>query len=109
MQEKIEARYPDVDDAAKISDTDINSPEWQKEIKACLASSWTKSQREEFLSECINTAKESKGQEKAKSYCECMLFKIEKKYPNADDASNITEADLKSESWQKIIKGCLDF
>ena len=109
MLEKIEARFPDVNDAAKLSEKDINSAEWKKEIKICLSGNWTKVQREEFLTECINTAKESKGEEKSKSYCECMLFKIEKMYPNADDASRITEADLKSESWQKIIKDCLDF
>ena len=46
---------------------------------------------------------------KAENYCGCMLFKMEKIYPNADDVSKLREADFKSDYWKKIIKGCLDF
>lgn len=109
MQEKMEIKYPDVNDAAKITADDMKSPEWLKEVKSCLYGTWSKDNREEFVSNCIKTARESLGETKSKSYCECMLFKMEKIYPNADDAAKITADDLKSDRWQKILKGCLAF
>jgi hypothetical protein len=47
--------------------------------------------------------------EKAKNYCECMMFKVEKKYPSPADAGTITKEDLQSPEWKKIIQSCLDF
>ena len=52
---------------------------------------------------------EGLDEEKAKNYCECMLFKVELKYPNPEDAGTISEEDMKSPEWQKIIQGCLKF
>lgn len=109
MQEKIEAKYPDTADANKMTDKELSSPEWVKEIKSCIGGTWQKIEREEFVTSCINSAKASLGETKAKNYCECMMFKIEKIYPNANDAAKITAEDFKTEYWQKLIKGCLDF
>ena len=109
MQEKMETKYPDFADASKITSKDLASPEWIKEIKSCIGSTWTKNDHEEFVTSCINSAKASLGESKAKSYCECMMFKIEKIYPNANDAAKITAEDFKTEYWQKLIQGCLDF
>lgn len=109
MQEKMEAKYPDIADASKITAKDLASPEWVKEIKSCIGSTWSKKDHEEFVTSCINSAKASLGETKAKNYCECMVFKIEKIYPNATDADKITAEDFKTESWQKLIRGCLDF
>ena len=109
MQEKMEAKYPDIADANKITAKELASAEWVKEIKSCIGGTWTKSEREEFVTSCINSAKASLGETKAKSYCECMMFKIEKLYPKADDAAKITAEDFKTDYWQKLIQGCLDF
>lgn len=109
MQEKMEAKYPDIADANKLTAQDLASAEWVKEIKSCIGSTWTKIDHEEFMTSCVNSAKASLGETKAKNYCECMMFKIEKIYPNANDAAKITAEDFKSEYWQKLIKGCLDF
>jgi len=109
MQEKMEIKYPDFADASKITSKDLASAEWVKEIRSCIGGTWKKSEREEFVTSCINSAKANLGETKAKSYCECMLFKIEKIYPNADDATKITAEDFKTDYWQKLIKGCLDF
>jgi hypothetical protein len=111
MQEKIEKKYPTVEEAAKMTDADLNSPEWKKEIQNCLkpASTWSTKDRSDFLFECIKSAKEGVGEEKAKTYCECMLFKIEKKYPNPADAGNITDETLASPDWKKMIKDCQEF
>lgn len=109
MQEKIEAKFPDTADAGKMTDKELSSPEWVIEIKSCISGTWPRIEREEFVTSCVNSAKASSGETKAKNYCECMMFKMEKIYPNANDAARITSEDFKNEYWQKLIKGCLDF
>jgi len=110
MQPKVEAKFPDPREADKLTKDDFNSAEWQKEIKACLSGgTWTKQEREEFISSCIKSAKESGLSEtKAKNYCECTQFKVEKRYSNSADLDKITEDDLKSEFWVKLMAGCRD-
>ena len=97
-------------EADKLTTADFNTVEWQKEIKACLSGgTWTKKERDEFISSCINSAKEGGLPEtKAKNYCECSQFKVEKKYPNIADLDKITEEDLKSDFWTKLMASCLD-
>ncbi len=109
MQEKVEAKYPAIEDAAKITSSDMQSPEWQRDIKICLKGAWGSKDRSKFMTECIATASENVGAEKAKTYCECMLFKIEVRYPNPSDADKLTAEKLGSPEWKKIIQGCLDF
>ena len=110
MQEKIEAKYPTTDEAAKISEADIQSPEWQKVVKSCLNGFWTTSDREIFLSSCIESVqKGGLSEEKSKSYCECMLFKIEIRFPKAADSESLTPEKLNSPEWKKIVQGCLEF
>jgi len=110
MQSKVEAKFPDPREADKLTTADFNTVEWQKEIRACLSGgTWTKKEREEFISSCINSAKENGLPEtKAKNYCECSQFKVEKKYPNIADLDKITEEDLKSDFWTKLMASCLD-
>ena len=111
MLEKIEKKYPTIEEAGKITDADMQSAEWQKDVKDCLASisKWSAIDRSVFLSECVKSAKTGMNEEKAKSYCDCMMFKIEKKYPNPNDAADITEETLKSPEWKKMVQDCLDF
>ena len=110
MQSRVEAKFPDPREADKLTTADFNTVEWQKEIKACFSGgTWTKKARQEFISSCVNSAKENGLSEtKAKNYCECTQFKVEKKYPNTTDLDKITEEDLKSEFWAKLMAGCLD-
>lgn len=108
MQQKMESKYPDVADAGKITKDELSSPEWKNQIKSCFGT-WPKKDREEFITSCVNSARGSLGDVKAKNYCECMSFKVEKLYPDADSAARLTTEDFKTEYWQKIIKGCLDF
>lgn len=111
MQEKIEKKYSTIAEAEKITAEDLATPAWKKEIRDCLqpASTWGTADREAFISNCITNAKAGLGEEKAKSYCGCMLFKVESKYPNPLDAANITAETLKSPDWQKMIKSCMEF
>ena len=110
MQFKIEAKFPTIEEAGKITAADMDSPEWKKEIRSCLGTAtWDSANRADFVSECITEAKKNIGEQKAKTYCECMLFKVEMKYPNAGDAGKLTEATFKSAEWKKLIQDCVDF
>ncbi len=110
MQEKVETKYPSIEQAAKITEADMRSESWQKEIKNCLGGFWGTSEREAFLAECMeSTQKAAVSIEKSKIYCECMLYKVEIKFPNPINAGDLTEEKLNSPEWKKIIQGCLDF
>ncbi len=107
---KMEEKHPTVEEAATITEDQLQSEEWQKEIKACLTGYWTGMDRNDFLKECINSAKAGLGEEKAKNYCECMLYKVEVKFPKSSDATEqLTEETLNSPEWKKIIQSCLEF
>ena len=111
MQEKVEKKYPTIEEASKITAADMQSEVWQKEIRNCMTSNsqWTSVDRSGFVTECVNAAKGNMTEQKAKSYCECMLFKVEKKYPNPTDAGEITDETMKSPEWKKMIKDCFEF
>jgi hypothetical protein len=111
MQEKLERKYPVAADAAKITADDMSTPEWKKEIKDCLTitSTWPSQERANFLTTCINSAKAGLGEQKAKNYCECMLYKIEKKYPSTAEAATITADTMQSPEFKKMIQDCLAF
>ncbi|MFN8291188.1 MAG: hypothetical protein U0U70_13105 [Chitinophagaceae bacterium] len=111
MQELVEAKYPDSKDAGKITPEELQLPEWQKNIVACLGGFWKSAEREEFVSNCISSAKEGGiDSVKAGNYCECMLYKIEKLYPDPNKAVEALSGDaLSTPFWQKLIKGCLEF
>lgn len=107
---RMEEKFPTIEEAAAITEDKLQSPEWQKEIQACLKGYWSTKDRTDFLTDCINAAKEGLGDEKAKNYCECMLYKVEVKYPDSSVlAEELTEEKLNSPEWKKIIQSCLDF
>ncbi len=110
MQEKIETKFPDVNDANKLSADDLQKPEWKKAAKDCLTGigTWTSKDRLDFMTECVDAAQDALGKGKAKNYCECMLFKLEKKYPDPNDA-DLSEATLATPEWKKAIKDCMEF
>lgn len=108
MQEKVEQMYPDTTDANRLTTQELSKPEWKKNINACLSGTWPSTERDAFLKSCIEQA-HNLGEQKARNYCECMLYKMEKLYPNVEDASKVKPEDLKSEAWQKILKWCLNF
>ncbi len=110
MQDRVEKKYPTIEEAGKITEADMQSETWQKDINSCLRGSWGTSEREAFLTECMESAKKGDMSEaKTKTYCECMLYKIEIKFPNPIDAGVLTPEKLNSPEWKKIIQGCLDF
>ena len=53
------------------------------------SSGWAQKDRDAFNTKCVEGATAGMGADKAKSYCSCMLGKIEVKYPAASDAGNL--------------------
>ncbi|MFL5810645.1 MAG: hypothetical protein ACJ749_14075 [Flavisolibacter sp.] len=50
---------------------------------------WTKEDEHQFLSDCIDHAKGTHGEDTAYVYCNCVLGKVKEDYPNLDSASVI--------------------
>jgi hypothetical protein len=64
---------------------------------------WSKSNKDGFMDVCVQGATSSMGEVKAKNYCSCMLDKVEKEYPNANDAGQFENNPRKTE----MAKDCL--
>lgn len=62
---------------------------------------WTDEARKNFISSCIENAK-ALGEEKARKYCECMLPKVEARYPNPLDTGKMT-----MEEGMQMAKDCM--
>lgn len=109
MQEKLEKKFPNVLDIDKS--LDLESPEMKKNVQSCLGSgsTWTAKDRTDFLKECVDAARASLGEDKAKRYCACSLYKIERKYPDPSQAAEITEEVMASPDFKKMIQECLAF
>lgn len=109
MLERVEKRYPTIEEASNVTEADMRSEAWQKDVEACLVGNWTSKNRAEFMADCVKSAKTGVGEEKATTYCECMMYKMERYFPNYADAGKLAEEKLRSPEWQKIIASCLNF
>lgn len=57
--------------------------------------SWPQSERDGFLSSCEKSAlKSTTDKSLAESYCQCMMEKMEKAYPDINDAVKLTRAEV---------------
>jgi hypothetical protein len=88
MQEKIEKSYPNVAEAYKLT-----QEEAVEMAKACFAQisvtrSWGEIERNLFINECMNGTNKTMEQENARSYCTCLLEKLEKQFPNVFAVGN---------------------
>jgi len=59
-------------------------------------SGWTSKEKTLFLTTCVDKAAQSVGESRAKTYCSCMLDKIQSKYSSYTKANSMTESDLTS-------------
>ncbi|MGZ3997878.1 MAG: hypothetical protein ACXVKM_09425 [Flavisolibacter sp.] len=50
---------------------------------------WNDKDKSEFYSGCLSSATANKDIKDPKTYCSCLLQKVEAKYPNANDAKYI--------------------
>jgi hypothetical protein len=53
------------------------------------ARKWTDKDKSEFVSGCLSRQVRELGQEKARTYCNCLLNKVVARYPDANDAKYI--------------------
>jgi hypothetical protein len=104
MMLKMEQKHPD---PADIDKAELNSAEWQKDILLCMGLKWTKEYRDNFINSCIASAKEGLGEEKAASYCECMLFRLQNMYATTEEVDKLSAEDLAKPEFQKMIRSCL--
>ncbi len=93
----------------------MESPSMKTMVNECLgvkeqsssSSGWSRKDELDFVNSCVREAKKGGMEElDAQSYCDCMQYKIEKLYPNINDASRLTERDLQSPSMKKMIEDC---
>jgi hypothetical protein len=131
--DKLEQKYPDERD---IRDKDV--PEGDRLIEDCEARvkgdkydedddddfttrdkgknssfeedyyGWTSTQRELYIDQCATVAKQNIGASLARSYCDCMQNKIEKKYRMSfSEANKITQEELSTPEAKADIQECL--
>lgn len=129
MQPIMEAKYPTVAEANKITPENMQTPEMRKEAQKCLGiensddnnnngninntgndnetNNWSNQQRRQFVQDCAGTAQEKQGftPEEANNYCDCMQRKMEKKF-NYSEVSRLTAADLQTEEWRQAMIDC---
>ena len=63
---------------------------------------WSEEERNEFRTTCVENSKAALGEDTSKRYCECMLGKIEAKYPNSEKAGNMPISET-----MQLAKECL--
>jgi hypothetical protein len=62
-------------------------------LGACKSgSNWTQADKDAFVGKCVPESQRQAGmsESKAKDYCDCMLDKVQKKYPKAQEAGNMS-------------------
>ncbi|MEO5647996.1 MAG: hypothetical protein ABIQ56_06515 [Chitinophagaceae bacterium] len=109
MQKKVEGKYPDVQAAAKISNTEMSNFKDQ-----CLrdnnisiggnsgsnddsygsSPAWSSADMKEFKDNCVPGLITSMGNSKASNYCDCMLEKIMVASPDSKDAGQIGKSTM---------------
>jgi hypothetical protein len=65
--------------------------------------SWNKAEQDLFRESCVVNSKEGLGEQRSRKYCDCMLKKVESKYPDANEAGKLSLTETR-----EMAKGCLD-
>jgi len=58
-------------------------------VRTKTSFTWTREDERQFLSDCIDHAKDTHGEDTAYIYCNCVLRQVKEDYPNLDSASAI--------------------
>jgi len=66
---------------------------------------WTSREVNEFVTTCVDAAEKGMSTTQARNYCECMQVKLERLYPNSNDAARF---DPESNSAKRMIQECLE-
>jgi hypothetical protein len=90
MQQKVQNRYPNYRDADKLTMS-------QNLVitDSCAPSGWSSEEKEIFMNSCSET-RESMGDNKedAITYCDCMMQKIQSRYPDVNKTGNIPNEEM---------------
>lgn len=113
MQKKVARKYPDAADADKLSlaDQDVKDmiADCRKAAGIGTSSSdgWSRKDQLDFVNSCVKEAVKGGMEElDAQSYCDCMQYKLEKKYPDSGDPELLT-LDSESPAMKQMAKDCL--
>ena len=111
MQESMESRFPNIADASKVNADDLKSPEMEAAARDCITGKWPTAEKEAFMKDCVQSAFENlKDTAKAGVYCSCMMFKLEKKYPDINELLSIfNDTFMESDFFKEILKNCLEY
>jgi hypothetical protein len=61
---------------------------------ASCKSGWSDAEKKTYMDACVDGAKATFGEEKAKEYCSCTQEKIEAKYPKAKDLESVKQDEI---------------
>lgn len=119
MQQKLELRYPNSNDANKITADTMQKPEMIAMVRSCLnldsisiqndsLKKWAPDQYQQYLHSCSIAARPMQNMtlEEANDYCDCITKKIQQKY-SYEDAVRLTFADFQTEEWKNAYMECL--
>lgn len=95
-EDETSSKKKNADLSGKEGDSKTGTPKASDDVNksASYASGWSSSEKETFMSTCVDKAKAGMGEAGAKNYCSCMLGKIEEIYPNAADAGKLDQAKM---------------
>lgn len=59
---------------------------------------WSSGDKDAFMKECVSGSKKSAGMSDAQAneYCNCVMSKLEIKYPDPLDVTKVTDAEMNS-------------
>jgi hypothetical protein len=71
------------------------------------AGGWPESEKTSFITSCVREAmKNGNSRQVSTSYCQCMLEKLEAKYPDINEAAQLSEIELE-QVMTRYKDGCL--
>ena len=103
LTEKVEAKYPDEDEVqSNLSQADIESmkPDClaltsvQNDRSAANSQGWTAEDQREWMNNCTPDAGKTLGAAAANNYCDCMMRKLIKEYPDPKDIGSVSQTHL---------------
>ncbi len=86
---------------------DDNAPRDEQKDNTTTVTGWPQNERDDFMNNCVPAAeKNGVTNDVATRYCQCMLDKIEAKYPDVNQAARLTDEELQ-DVMKQYRDGCL--
>jgi len=92
MQDSVKAQYPNYRDVEKLT-----MSRNQEISNNCLPKGWSADEKTMFMKSCADTRQEmGDTPDQARIYCDCMMRKIQDKYPDITKAGSIPNEEMRS-------------